>query len=187
MKPEEANARFVLGKLSSAAIVDLANAWIEEGIYSDSLGELCTMLEPIMSDVGPLFASAMKELGRPSPSRREAAAVVIESSLKRISDGCPNPLEEAEFLYWNVHHELSDEFRDKEYLGDNLGLQHVFCWLREIWDCRDGSMIHYHSDLPREQAEVKFFEHLRESATDWLRNNTQQAGGVNALPRATHP
>ena len=85
-----------------------------------------------------------------------------------------------------MHHELTDEFPDAEYLGDNLGLQNVFCWLREIWDCRDGSMILYHADLPRDQAEDKFFEHLRESATDWLRN-TQQVDGVNALPRATHP
>ena len=59
--------------------------------------------------------------------------------------------------------------------GDNLGLQYVFCWLREIWDCRDGSMILYHTNLPRDQAEAKFFEHLRESAADWLRNTQQDA------------
>ena len=88
----------------------------------------------------------------------------------------------AEFLYWNVHHELVDDFPDKDYLGDNLGLQFVFCWLREIWDCRDGSMILYHTDLSREQAEVKFFEHLRESASDWLRN-TQQAAPSNGGQR----
>ncbi|YCM43885.1 hypothetical protein V2O64_21485 [Verrucomicrobiaceae bacterium 227] len=170
MNPDEAHARFVLGKLNSDAIVDLANAWIDGGTYSDSLGELCTISGPIMSEVGPLFVSTMKELGRSTPSRREAAEVVIESSLRRISDGCAEPLKEAEFLYWNVHHELVDDFPDKDYLGDNLGLQYVFCWLREIWDCRDGSMILYHTDLPREQAEVKFFEQLRESASDWLRN-----------------
>ncbi len=187
MKPDEANARFVLGKLSSGTILDLANAWIEDGIYSNSLGELCTIVKPIMSDVGPLFVSAMRELGKSKPSRREAAIVVIESALKRVSGGCTNPLKEAEFLYWDVHHELTGEIPDKEYVGDNLGLEHLFCWLREIWDCRDGSMILYHTDLPREKAELKFFEHLQEAATDWLRDNTQQAGGVNALPRATHP
>ena len=185
MNPDEAHARFVLGKLSSDSIVDLANAWIEGGTYSKSLGELCTISNPIMSEVVPLFVSSMKELGRTTPSRREAAKVVIESALRRISDGCSDPLKEAEFLYWNVHHELSDEFPDTEYVGDNLGLQDLFCWLREIWDCRDGSMILYHTDLPRDQAEAMFFKHLRESAADWLRN-TQQGGGGNRLKPVPH-
>lgn len=184
MNPDEAHARFVLGKLSSDSIVDLANVWIVGGTYSDSLGELCTISEPIMSEVGPLFVTAMKELGRTTPGRREAADIVIESVLRRISDGCNDPLKEAEFLYWNVHHELVDDFPDKDYLGDNLGLQYVFCWLREIWDCRDGSMILHHTDLPRKQAEMKFFEHLRETASDWLRNTQQSVHNMpNHAPR----
>lgn len=186
MNPDEAYARFVLGKLSGDAIVGLANEWLDGGLYSESLGEIYTISKPVMSHVGPLFVSVMNELGIAAPSIGEAGITIAKFVLTRISDGCPNPLREVEFLYWHVHHELVKEFPDREYVGDNLGLEHVFCWLREIWDCRDGSRLLYYSELPRDQAEVKFFAHLQESAADWL-CSTQQAGGDNTLSRMSHP
>lgn len=187
MMPPEANARYVLGILSSDAVVDLANEWLEAGLYSSSLGELCTVTAPVMSDVGPLFVSAMRELGVVSPTKIEAARLLVWTTLERVSTGCSNPVEEAEFLYWDVHHALASELPDKTYVGDNLGLENVFCWLREIWDCRDGSMLLYHADLPRDLAEKKFVEHLREASTRWISDNTQQAGGTDALPPVAHP
>ena len=63
---------------------------------------------------------------------------------------------------------VEDELPDGEHLGTNLGFEHIFCWLREIWDCRDGSMILYHTDLPREEAERKFLEDLKHEAENWL-------------------
>ena len=94
----------------------------------------------------------------------EAAKTIIQKTLKRIVAKEIEPDVGASFLYWDVHHELFDEFPDKEYVGDNLGLEHIFCWLREIWDCRDGSMLLYHSDLSRPEAEKKFKEYLVEEA-----------------------
>lgn len=179
MNPDEANARFVLGKLSSDAIVRLANQWIDSGLYTEALGDLCIMKSPVMSDVGPMFASAMKELGIICASRLEAAILLVRFGMERISSGCATPVKEAEFLYWNVHHEVSDINPDKEYVGDSLGLDSVFCWLREIWDCRDGSMILYHTNLPRQEAEKKFIEHLQEAAAEWLKKNTQHVASSN--------
>ena len=167
MKPIEAQARFKLGMITSDAIVTLANTWLEQGIYSESLGNLFTINKPEMADVGPLFESALKKLGIPELTRPEAASLLVKITLHQIADGETNALEGAEFLYWQVHHAISDELPDNKYLGDNLGLEEVFCWLREIWDCRDGSMLLYHSDLPRDQAEAKFVEHLIESALTW--------------------
>ena len=175
MSPGEANARYHLNQFDSDSIVNFANALLEEGVYLDSLGELCTMKKPIMSEAGPLFVAALKELGAWNTDRQEAAKVLLESGLSRISKGCENLVEEAEFLYLNVHHEISDELPDKKYVGDSLGLERVFCWLREIWDCRDGSMLAYYTDIPRNEAEQKFLEHLREAAVEWLNQNTQQA------------
>ena len=167
MKRLETYARFMLGKLSSDEIVSVANAWINEGVYSGSLGELCTIASPEMSDVGPLFESAMQELGISRPSKLESALILTNETVHRIAQGELDPVTGAEFLYWQVHHELSSEFPDQQYVGDCLGLEQVFCWLREIWDCRDGSMILYHTDVPRDQAEKKFIEHLIEAAKEW--------------------
>lgn len=171
METIEANALYRLGKLSSDAIVVAANQWLNDGLYSKSLGELCTMGTPEMANVGPLFESAMRELGIANFSRIEAAFFMVRTILKRISEGKMNPVEGAEFLYWHVHHELQDELPDQRYAGDSLGLGEVFCWLREIWDCRDGSMILYHTDLPRDQAEKKFIEHLIDTAREWKKKD----------------
>ncbi len=50
---------------------------------------------------------------------------------------------------------LRTNTQSKKYLGDSLGLEHIFCWLREIWDYRDGSRIVYYTDLARAKAEKK--------------------------------
>jgi len=71
---------------------------------------------------------------------------------------------------YDVHLNIFGERPDKKYAGDSLGLEHIFCWLREIWDCRDGSIILYYSDLPRIEAEEKFKEHLIDESQKWLEN-----------------
>ena len=172
MEYVEAYSLYKLGKLSSSKIVSLANLWLDNGAYSDSLNYLYTQTNPVMADVGPLFKKAMSELGVNEPTRVEAANNVIKVTLNRIINNEVLPEEGASFLYWDVYHEIEEEYPNKEYVGDNLGLQNVFCWLREIWDCRDGSMILYHTDLPRSEAEIKFKEHLIEEASNWLNNAT---------------
>ncbi len=49
-----------------------------------------------------------------------------------------------------------------------MGFEKIFCWLREIWDCRDGSRLLYYTDLPRSEANIKFQEHLIEEVAVWL-------------------
>ncbi len=168
MKPIEAYSRYVLGKLSSDSIVTAADSWLASELYSESLGELSCVANPIMSDVGPLFETAMHELNIGKPTREEAAKLLIKNTLMGIVAGEVDPIEGASFLYEDVHDELTDELPDKEYLGDNLGLEGIFCWLREIWDCRDGSMLLYYTNLPRHEAELKFIEHLVEESREWL-------------------
>ncbi len=125
-----------------------------------------------MVDVGPLFECAIRELGIEIPTRIEAAKIVTKDTIQKMISGEIDLMNGANFLYWDIHHEITDDLPDGEYLGSNLGLEFVFCWLREIWDCRDGSMILYHTDLPREQAELKFLDHLKDEAKKWLTNST---------------
>ncbi len=172
MEPIEAFSLYILGKLNSDRIVSLSNEWLAKEIYTESLGELCLIASPIMADVGPLFEQAMHDLQVKEPTRIEAANTIIRLTLQRIIQNKIEPDEGASFLYWDVHHELSVEAPDKEYVGDSLGLEHIFLWLREIWDCRDGSMILYYTDLPRAEAEIKFKEHLVEEAEKILNKKT---------------
>jgi len=168
MKPEVAISHYKLGKLSSSEIVDLANSWLEDGVYTDSLNYIVMEQSPLMVDVAPLFESAIRELGLEVPGKIEAAKYAARDTIQKMVSGEIDLMVGANFLYCDIHHEIEDELPDGEYLGTNLGLEHIFCWLREVWDCRDGSMILYHTDLPREQAEAKFLEHLKEEAEKWL-------------------
>ena len=171
MKPIEAYSRFILGLLTCDEILQLANAWLEQGIYAPSLGEIIFEKPPIMSTVGSMFDQAMKELKIKEPSRMVASKILINLTLTQIIDGEIQPEEGASFLYWDIHHKLDDKLKDKKYVGDCLGLEHIFCWLREIWDCKDGSMILYYKDLPRNEAEIKFKKHLVEEAKNYLKKN----------------
>ena len=168
MRPDIAISHYKLGQLSTNSIVDLADLWLEEGIYTDSLNYIVMEQNPLMADVGPLFERAIKELGLAVPDKVEAAKIAAKDTIQKMVSGEIDLIEGANFLYWDIHHEITDELPDGEYLGTNLGLEHIFCWLREIWDCRDGSMILYHTDLPREEAERKFLEHLKHEAEKWL-------------------
>ncbi len=172
MKPIEAYSLFKLEKISSEDIVAVANDWLKNGIYTESLGEFAFFSNPIMSDVVPIFQATMAELEIIEPTRIEAANIIIHMKLNQIVEKTIAPEDGASFLYWNVHHELMEELPDKEYVGDSLGLEHIFCWLREIWDCRDGSMILYHTDLPRSEAEKKFKTHIIKGALKWLKTAT---------------
>jgi AAA+ ATPase superfamily predicted ATPase len=180
MDPIEAYSLFQLGKLSSDKIVSLANLWLENNIFADSLVHLFGISRPIMSDVAPLFEKAMKELNVHKPTSLEAAKILIKITLRKIVENKLDPVEGASFLYGEIYHTLTNEIPNKNYVGDNLGLEHIFCWLREIWDCRDGSRLLYYSDLPRSEAEVKFIEHLVEEAERWLKGETEILGSSDS-------
>ena len=168
MKPKEAYALYILNNLNSNEIVELANEWLLNGFFTDSLTDLIFEKEPEMYIVGPMFEALMEELNIPSLTRLEAAHIAIKRILTRIVNKEIEPRVGASSIYYDVWSEIEEEYPAIKYLGDSLGLEFIFCWLREIWDCRDGSMILYYSDLPRDQAEQKFEEHLIEEARNWL-------------------
>jgi hypothetical protein len=53
----------------------------------------------------------------------------------------------------------------KPYLGQELGLEHLYTWYRELQDAEDGSALFYYNELPREQQLAKFEEELVSEAT----------------------
>lgn len=173
MKPEIAIARYKLGKLSSEEIVKLADSWLKQGIYTDSINFLAMETTPTMASVGPMLEAAINELGLEVPSKIVAARIAAKDTVEKMVSGDIDLMKGANFLYWDIHHEVEYELPDSEYVGDNLDFEHLFCWLREVWDCRDGSHIICYTDLPRAQAEQKFLEHLKDEAETWLENQSK--------------
>ena len=63
MEPRAAIWHYALGKLSSQSMVGLANSWLEQEIYTDSLNYITMERDPVIADVGPLLESVIKDLG----------------------------------------------------------------------------------------------------------------------------
>lgn len=163
ISPQSAYARYRIGQLHSRDIVAVAHVWLSRGIYTDSLSELSFLNNPQMAEVAPLFEKASLELGIAMSTREDAAKYLVNETLQQIAAGTVDPVNGASYLY-ELHLEMQNELPDLEYVGDSLGLENLFAWLREVWDCRDGSLILYYTDLPRAEAESRFVAHIRDEA-----------------------
>jgi hypothetical protein len=163
--------------LNGEQMVSLANEWLESGSYSDALNDLFNMSNPTLSDAAPAFERAMRDFGVEEPTKIRAAEILINEVLSGIVKGTTEPVAGAEFLYWHVYNALSDWQPDEQYFRESLDLDYVFFWLREVWDCRDGSILSYYADLPRDEAERKQIENLVSAAREFLQaqpNNSLQ-------------
>lgn len=174
ISPAIAIAYYQLRLLSSGDLVALADNWLNQGIYTDNINYLQMEKDPIMSEVSELFLKAMEDMKVDIPTRVAAAWIVTEDIMERIVSGSIDLMEGVNFIYWDVHHEIDTELPDGKYLGSNLKLEQVFCWLREVWDCRDGSRLICHEDLSRDEAEQKFLGYLMDECQKWLEVNSEQ-------------
>jgi hypothetical protein len=86
-------AHYALDLLAAEEMVRVADALLSAGVYAHPLGELVTIRYPILPEVGPLFASALKELGVPVPTREEAPRTLVETYLRDIAEGACTPAE----------------------------------------------------------------------------------------------
>jgi hypothetical protein len=80
-----AAARYALGELATAEIVRIADALLEEGVYSQAIGELATTPRLDMADAGPLFEDVLRELEVEVPSREKAIWGLLRHHIGRIA------------------------------------------------------------------------------------------------------
>jgi hypothetical protein len=87
-------AKHVLGLTTSEQLVQAADATLASGIYSSSLGALYTLSDlEIPWKAFPLFATALRELGIPLPSKEEAGKILVRHYLCLIAEGTCTPAE----------------------------------------------------------------------------------------------
>ena len=163
-----AYALWEIGGLHAIDMVRLANIWLNRGIYSEKLTAIYDVENPTQEEVSPVFEAAISELKVTKLGKLEAAKHLVRAVLEQISQHKVPPHIGAEYIYWNIHHEITDDFPDGRYLGSNLHLEGIFMWLVEYWDCEDGSHLNYHADIPRPEASEKFKSYIIEEAEAWL-------------------
>jgi hypothetical protein len=101
---------WVLRRLPSEELPRVAAEWLAEGLDSPSLRELAGVSSPQMSDVGPLFESALSELHFSPPKKEEALRFLARHFARQIVDGVISPYEGARKIWWQVSNEV--EARD---------------------------------------------------------------------------
>jgi len=142
----------------------LADYWLANNFESDSLFKLCYVDKTDEQEIYNLFKMAMNELSLKAPSVADAQKILIKSILEKMV----NTELDVYAGMRDIDYNLYPIDRDDKYRGDALGFEKIFMFYRELTDCRDGSMIFYYDDLPREEAEQKFIEHILEESKIWL-------------------
>jgi hypothetical protein len=117
-------AKYALGLARSWELPPAADRALDAGIYSESLAEVASTCDPIMSDVGPLFERAMTELGERIPEQLEAAWILTRFCVEQIAQPTSSPVEVLHFLCWEVDHHHSVP-EPKDVVGEALDISEL--------------------------------------------------------------
>jgi hypothetical protein len=172
--PVQAAALWRLNLLRAEDIGALANSWLETGRDEGSPEVASIALNPpsSLSIAGPSFEAALAEMGVTIPSLDEPVLVTLELYLRAMIEGRLPPMvamAAIDDLYENrgdarlQHPNRSGADHDK-YLGQELGLEHLYTWYRELQDAEDGSTLFYYNELPKDEQLAKFEEELLSEA-----------------------
>lgn len=120
-------AKHALGLVHSWEIPPVADHALNNGLYSESLAELAIFPEgsyPTKSEVEPLFAHALEELGIPVRSKAESAWYLADHCIRRIISEQEHLLIPLNLLV-DVSLASQDVLPDKEYVGAALDLGYL--------------------------------------------------------------
>lgn len=170
ISPSQAAALWKLALLDAEDIETLATSWLERGQDQGSpeLASLALYPPSSLSGAGPSFETALAEMRVAIPTLNESILVILELYLRAIVEGRLPPMV-AMFAMDDLYHERGDTHLrhpnrrlddPQKYLGEELGLEHLYTWYRELQDAEDGSTLFYYNDLPRDQQLAKFEEKL---------------------------
>ncbi len=116
-------ARYSIGTALSDDIRAAADQALLSGSYSPSLVELAETRHPILSTIGPLFETALAELGTGVPSRDQAVRTIARHHLARIVAGDTQPRDGLSDFMQDVYYPVYVR-NEPVQLGDNVhGLQ----------------------------------------------------------------
>jgi hypothetical protein len=159
-------AKHALRLVSSWEIPLVADRALASGEYSPALAELAMVVNPIMSDVEPLFIAVLAEMGLQVPPRTDAAWFIVRHCMQVIISDAASPREAVSLLI-ETSETVWGEMPNKHYVGDNLDvapLVHIhWSYIEPGEICFQGRVI---TDEPERQAILDSL--AREEAQAWL-------------------
>lgn len=123
---EIATAKFVFGLLSSRDLVQIADAALNRGIYSDAMCTLAFTEDPRMDEVNPIFEKALRELAIPLPSREDAAWRLLRHHIGSIASRTVRPREGLSRIVNEVYFPACLYEQSCNYTGDSHGIEHLY-------------------------------------------------------------
>jgi hypothetical protein len=168
-------ANYNLGNYSWKDLPGIALTALEENIESDSMTILAGMSDKDNSfELEQYFVTALKEVDISVPSKLISAKILIRYHLRKMVRHQEGPFELMRVIdnkiYRRVDWELELKGVSKNFLGEELGLEKMYTWYRELQDFGDGSLLLYYTELPKAEQKAKFEEHLIKEAERILRH-----------------
>jgi len=160
-----AAARYILGDLPSDELARIADALLDQGVYSLAIGELATTRHPLMADAGPLFEQALQDLNVEMPSHEEAVWVLLRHHIGRIAYEDVAPRDGLQFML-DVYDRAHLNANSHTYVGDSHGIERLIgaYWAYEDLLARPaGQALETHSEEIRDLDDV-----VVRAATEWV-------------------
>jgi len=160
-------ANYSLGNCSRTSFPDIAMTALNENFESDSIIILAGMTDKDNTfELEQYFKKSLEELNILLPDKLKSAKILLLYYLREIL----NNQHDAYKIVFTIDNEIYKQvdwkvelnIGEKMYVGEELGLERLFTWYRELQDFEDGSMLLYYNDLPKEEQKKKFEEHLIE-------------------------
>ena len=155
----------MLGNISNSQLPQIAETGLIEELHSESLAILAGLNEKDNAwEIESYFQSMLFELNYTLPSKLKAVKILLHYYLNKIISN-PNKVYSLmkiinNDIYYQIDSEENHQIKKKKYVGEELGLEKLYTWYRELQDFEDESMLLYYNDLPRLEQKRKFEEHL---------------------------
>ena len=155
----ETISNYVLENYSVKELPNIAMKALNENIESESIYILAGMDEKDNSfEILQYFNHSLDELQINLPSKAVAAKILTKYYLIKIVEN-------------DVYKQIDWKGHERKHIGEELNLEYLYTWYREIQDWIDNGMILYFNDLSRDEQRMKFEENLLLEAKKTLRNN----------------
>jgi hypothetical protein len=154
-------ALYVLESFDGTTLIKAADALLDAGIYTWSVGELATSPYPAVRDLRRLFELSLRELGIPLPSPEEAACTLARWHLCAAIEGRESPSQAAfrlrDDLSFPLHYDrrlnsLEPQLRFISYWSNYDELQ---------YEVEAGLVNHEEAVRATTQVDREFLEHAR--------------------------
>lgn len=168
-------ADYCLGNLQENHFPEIAITALNEGIESESLYILAGMSESDnVFELQHYFDKCLNELGLIIPDKYTSAQLLLSYYLTKMIIEPNSAYKTMSIIDSQITKKIDWEtelkLTDVKYVGEELGLEKIYTWYRELQDFEDGSFLLYFNKLSRQEQKEKFVVNMIEEAKH-VRNN----------------